>query len=100
MLAVAALLWATSGLTNLKDRFEQARKIVGKVFRWQPAPGATYQGFMKMLRKWHGHLLLAIIPHVRAQMTEVLRGQWEVAGFVVFAGDGSRIELARKIRYE
>ena len=26
MLAVAALLWATSELTNLKDRFEQARQ--------------------------------------------------------------------------
>ena len=95
MLAVAALLWATSELTNLKDRFEQARKIVGKIFRWQSAPGTTYQGFMKVLRKWHSRLQLAIIPHVRAQMKEVLPGQWEVAGYVVFAGDGSRIELAR-----
>jgi hypothetical protein len=95
MLTVAAFLWATSELTNLKERFEQARKIVGKVFRWQPAPGATYQGFLKMLRKWHAHLQLAIIPHIRVQMKEVLPGQWEVAGYVVFAGDGSRIELAR-----
>lgn len=95
MLAVAALLWATSGLTNLTDRFEQARKIVGKVFRWQPAPGATYQGFMKMLRKWHAQLQMAIIPHIRVQMKEVLPGQWEIAGYVVFAGDGSRIELSR-----
>ena len=95
MLAVGALLWATSELTNLKDRFEQARKIVDKIFRWQPAAGATYQGFMKMLRKWHGHLQLAIVAHVRAQMKEVLSRQWEVAGYVVFAGDGSRVELAR-----
>jgi len=95
MLAVAALLWATSELTNLKDRFQQARKIVSKIFRWQPAPGATYQGFMKMLRKWHRNLQLAIIPHVQAQMKEVLPEQWRVAGYVVFAGDGSRIELAR-----
>jgi hypothetical protein len=95
MLAVAALLWATSGLPNLKDRFEQARRIVGKVFRWQPDPGATYQGFIKVLRKWHCRLQLAIIPHIRAQMKEVLPEQWEVAGYVVFAGDGSRIELAR-----
>lgn len=95
MLAVAALLWATSDLTNLKDRFEQARKIVDKIFRWQAAPGATYQGFMKVLRKWHASLQLAIIPHVRAQMKEVMPRQWEVAGYVVFAGDGSRIELAR-----
>lgn len=95
MLAVAALIWATSDLANLGDRFDQARKIVGKIFRWQPAPGATYQGFMKMLRKWHCELMLAIPPHIRVQMKEVLPGQWEIAGYVVFAADGSRIELAR-----
>lgn len=55
LLAVAALLWATSDLGNLNDRFQLARKIVKKVFRWQLAPGATYQGFMKMLSKWHTH---------------------------------------------
>ena len=95
MLAVAALLWAISGDGNLKDRFEQARKIVRKVFHWQLPPGATYQGFVKMLRKWHVELQLVIVPHVRVQMREVLPGQWEIAGYVVFAGDGSRIELPR-----
>ena len=80
MLAVAALLWATGEETNLTDRFESARKIVGKVFRWQLPPGKTYQGFMKMLRKWHAQLLLAITPQVRIQMQEVLPGQWEIAG--------------------
>ena len=95
MLAVAALLWAASDIVNLKDRFQQARKIVKKVFRWQPPPGTTYQGFVKMLRKWHLDLLLVIVPHVRAQMKEVLPGQWMIAGYVVFAGDGSRVELAR-----
>ena len=33
MLAVAAIVWALSGSPNLKERFEQARKIVNKVFR-------------------------------------------------------------------
>jgi hypothetical protein len=95
MLVVAALLWATSELPNLKERFDQARKIVDKIFRWQPPAGATYQGFMKMLRKWHAKLQLAVVPHVRRRMKETLPGQWEVAGYVVFAGDGSRIEVPR-----
>ena len=95
MLAVAALLWACSDLANLKGRFAQARKIVQRVFRWQFAPGQTYQGFVKMLRKWHVDLMLAIVSHVRVEMREVLPGQWKIAGYVVFAGDGSRIELAR-----
>ena len=95
MIAAGALFWATSDLPNLTDRFQQARKIVTKIFRWQLAPGQTYQGFMKMLRKWHTNLMLAIVPHVRVQMKELLPGQWTIAGYVVFAGDGSRIELAR-----
>lgn len=95
MLAVAALLWACSDSVNLKDRFAVARKIVERIFRWQLPPGQTYQGFMKMLGKWHFELMLVIPPRVRAQMREVLPGQWEIAGYVVFAGDGSRVELAR-----
>ncbi len=95
MLAVAALLWSASDLVNLKDRFEQARKIVGKIFHWQSAPGTSYQGFMKMLRKWNAELQLALIPAIRIQMKEVLPGYWEIAGYLVFAVDGSRIELPR-----
>ncbi len=95
MLAVAALLWATSDLRNLNERFVQARKIVNKVFRWQPPPGATYQGFVKMLCKRHLDLLLVIVSYLRVQTRETLPEQWKIAGYVVFAGDGSRVELAR-----
>ena len=95
MLVVAGLLWGCSGKGNLTDRFEQARKIVRKVFHWQPPPGATYQGFTKMLHKWHAQLMLAVVPDVQVKMKEVLPGQWEIAGYVVYAADGSRIELAR-----
>ena len=94
-LAVTALIWATLGLENLTACFEQARKITKKIFRWQPEPGATYQGFMKVLAKWHVELMLAITPHIQAKMRETLPGQWEIAGYVVFAGDGSRVEVAR-----
>ena len=86
MLAVAALLWATSELTTLHARFEQARKIVKKVFRWQPAPGTSYQGFVKMLGQWQPALLAAIVPHLREQMQAVGAAQWETAGYVVFPG--------------
>jgi len=95
MLAVAALLWAVSERTNLKSRFEEARKIVKKVFRWQRPPGATFQGFVKVLRKWHSRLLPAITSEVRAKMKETLPQWWTIAGYVVFATDGSRVELAR-----
>jgi hypothetical protein len=60
------------------------------VFRWQPAPGTSYQGFVKMLGQWQPALLAAIVSHLREQMQAVGAAQWETAGYVVFAGDGSR----------
>jgi len=95
MLAAAAVLWATSGLDTLQERFTQARKIITKVFRWHLAPGVSYQGFMKMLAQWQDELLAAVVPHLREQMQDVLPAQWETAGYAVFAGDGSRVALAR-----
>jgi hypothetical protein len=95
MLAAAALLWATSELSTLHERFAQARKIIAKVFRWQPAPGGSSQGFLKMLAKWQPELLGVVVAYLREQMAEVLPAQWETAGYGVFAGDGSRVALAR-----
>jgi Transposase DDE domain len=95
LLAATALLWATSDLSTLHARFVQARQIIRKVFRWQPAPGGSYQGFVKMLAKWQAELLGAIVPHLRDQMRAGQSEQWETAGYVVFAVDGSRVALAR-----
>jgi DDE family transposase len=100
MLAAAALLWATSELSTLHERFAQARKIIQKVFRWQPAPGGSYQGFVKMLDHWQPELLGAVVPHLREQLQDVHRAQWETAGYAVFAGDGSRVALARSLSLE
>ncbi len=95
MLAVAALLWATSEASTLQERFAQARKIVTKVFRWQLAPGVSYQGFLKMLGKWQPELLSVLVPHLRAQMRTGQPEQWQTAGYALFAVDGSRVALAR-----
>jgi hypothetical protein len=95
MLAVCALLLVMRGKKTLSKGFEQAWKILTKVFRWQPKPGASYQGFVQQLRKWHTDLMLVIPPHFQTRLQETLPGQWEVAGYVVFAGDGSRVELSR-----
>jgi hypothetical protein len=95
LLAATALLWATSELSTLHERFAQARKVITTVFRWQLAPGVSYQGFVKMLGQWQDELLAAVVPHLREQMQAVHQGQWETAGYAVFAGDGSRIALAR-----
>lgn len=95
MLVTTALFWACSGCTGLKERFQQAAKLAGKILRWLPDPGRTYQGFIKQLQKWHVELLLACMGELRGLMKQDLFGHWEIAGFVVIAGDGSRIELPR-----
>jgi hypothetical protein len=95
MLAATALLWATGELSTLHERFVQARKIISKVFRWQRAPGVSYQGFVKMLSKWQPELLGAVVPHLREQLRYGQPEQWETAGYAVFAADGSRVALAR-----
>ena len=95
LLAATALLWATSDLSTLHARFVQARKIIRKVFRWHPAPGGSYHGFLKMLAKWQPELLGAIVPHLREQMRGEQPERWETAGYAAFAVDGSRVALAR-----
>jgi hypothetical protein len=95
ILVVVALFWAWSKGDGLKERFQQARKVAAKIFRWLPDPGKTYNGFLKQLRKWHVELQLLCIGELRVLMKQDLFGQWEIAGFVVIAGDGSRIELPR-----
>jgi hypothetical protein len=95
MLVVVALLWACSLADGMKKGFQVARKVAAKMFRWMPPPGATYNGFMKQLQKWHGRLLILCLGELRLRMEQDLFGQWKIAGFVVIAGDGSRIELPR-----
>lgn len=100
MVAATAVLWATSELSTWHERFAQARKIIKTVFRWQPAPGVSYQGFMKMLEKWQPELLGAVVPHLRAQRQAMASPQWQTAGYAVFAADGSRVALARSASLE
>ena len=95
MLVVVALCWAWSPADGLKERFREARKVAAKLFRWLPKPGKAYHGFLKQLAKWHVELQLFCMGELRMRMKQDLFGKWEIAGFVVIAGDGSRIELPR-----
>src|ERR1035441_4859381 len=58
MLVVVALCWAWSATDGLKERFQEARKVAAKLFRWLPKPGETYHGFLKQLAKWHAEVQL------------------------------------------
>lgn len=94
-LAIVAFLWMLHPKKTMVKCFLGARKVLGKIFRLDNGQGTSYQGFTKALAKVHLRLMLTVTPHLRLKMKENLPGQWEVEGYVLFAGDGSRIELAR-----
>lgn len=95
MLAAAALFWASSDHASLTDRFHHARKVIRKIFRGQREPGRTYRGFMKLLRKWHQELLRVVVGELRLRMEQKLPDHYRIAGYAMFGGDGSRVELPR-----
>ena len=95
MLAAAALFWATSDRDTLGERFQHARKIIRKIFHWQSAPGKTCEGFLKMLRHWNQELLMSVVCELRLRMEQELADPFQIAGFTVFAADGSRVQTPR-----
>ncbi len=94
-LACAAVLWVWGDEATLTKRFVTARKLVIKLFRWQEAPGTCYQGFTKALRRRTAGLFEVIFPHFRQIMRQCGGSFWTVAGWVVLAVDGSRVETPR-----
>ena len=99
-LAAAALLWAWSDESTLKERFFTARKIAALVYRPQQEFARSYQCFMKLLARWTEKLLARMVMALRGRMKDALAEYWEVHGFVLFGVDGSRIELPRTQSHE
>lgn len=95
MLATAALFWVISDQKSLNDRFLQARKISKRIFNRQPEPGKRYQGFIKALKNWHEDLVIIVVGILRIKMQLEREFEYRVVGFVLFAVDGSRIEVPR-----
>ena len=99
-LIVTALLWVWSDEKTLKDRFATARKIVRRALHLSKDPASSYQAFTKMLRRWTTPLLLLLASTFRQRMQQDLSERFQVGNWVVFAGDGSRMELPRTVSNE
>ena len=69
-------------------------------FPGQPQPAESYQAFVKLLRKWTDPLIDLLKTVFRRRMKELLAEVWTVAGFVVFACDGSRVDVPRTRKNE
>jgi Transposase DDE domain len=99
-LCVAALLWCWSDEKFLKWRFQSALKIVNQVWRQGVPRQLSRQAFMKMLRRWTGPLVIVLAAALRERMETSLKARFCIAGYVVFGGDGSRLEVARTLSNE
>jgi IS4 transposase len=99
-LIFAGLCWAWSDEKTLVERFTISRKVIINLFGKQQEPAGSYQAFIKLLRKWTEPILEVLSPAFRERMPEILADVWKVAGWVVFAADGSRVDVARTRRNE
>jgi len=100
LLSITALLWAWSDEETIVERFSTARKITLHMYRPVEKMGETYQGFMKLLQRWGACLILALEVSLRKRMMEDFSTHMKVAGFLLFAVDGSRVELPRTAAHE
>jgi hypothetical protein len=94
-LIAGALLWAWSREEALTERFEQALNVVGSIDDCQAPRTTSYQAFLKLLTRWTSALTSRLISHLRTRMKQTFPAAWRIAGFVVFAADGSKCELPR-----
>ena len=99
-LVFAALLWAWSDERTLIERFTTARKIIINRYPDQEEPAGSYQAFIKMLCKWTEPLREALSTAFRQRMAQTLAAVWMVEGWLVFAVDGSRVDVPRTRKNE
>jgi IS4 transposase len=99
-LAFAGLLWTWSDEKTLTGRFQTARKIICHWRGGQDQPATSYQAFTKLLGKWTEPLRALLTAAFQQQAKTALAKVWKVAGWVVLAVDGSRVDVPRTRRNE
>lgn len=99
-LVAAALLWAWSDEQTLRDRFVTVRKIILCLEKKQPQLATSYQAFTKILRRWTTRLAVLLQAILQQRMQSELIDHWLIAKYLVFAVDGSRIDLPRTHSHE
>lgn len=94
-LVTAALLWAWSGETTLKERLRQAIEANRRIWGRAVPARTSYQAFLKLLVRWTEPLRAELVRALRTRMEQEFPRPFRLAGFVVLAGDGSKVGLPR-----
>jgi hypothetical protein len=91
----AGLLWAWSDEPTLGERFATSRNIITWLLGEQLELAGSYQAFVKLLRKWTGPLQERLQAAFRQRMAADFPNLWTLAGWIIFAVDGSRVDVPR-----
>jgi hypothetical protein len=96
-LVTAALLWAWSGETSLQERLEQTLENLHRMGGHKAPHSTSYQAFLKLLVRWTTPLRAAVVRALQLCMEREFPDEFRIAGFVVLAGDGSKLALPRTL---
>lgn len=94
-LVTAALVWAFSSRTALKERFTQARRIARGLGRRVAPAKTSYQAFLKLLVRWTPILRKRLVLAFQSLMKRQFADLFPLAGYLLLAADGSKLKLAR-----
>lgn len=94
-LVIAALIWAWSRKESLTGRLQQALRVLRMLGEDLGPVNTSYQAFMKMLVRWTAELRACLTLAFQLRMEREFPGQFRTHGYVLVAGDGSKLQLAR-----
>jgi hypothetical protein len=99
-LVMTALFWAWSARTTLRERFDQALETSRRIAGRSVPKRVSSQAFMKLLVRWTTPLRWELAWVLRSRMQREFPRHFRMAGFLVLAADGSKIELPRTGSHE
>jgi Transposase DDE domain len=99
-LAAAALFWAWSDESTLKERFFCAQRLTIHLQAGDAKVATSYQAFLKRLCRWTSEFVHVLQEVFRQRMIKEFPDHWTLHGYAVFGVDGSRVELPRTRSHE
>lgn len=93
-LLLSLILMSWHDAKTLTSRFENVRELLARMLPGWTCP-TSYAGYAEALTRWIGLLFSRVREILQSHLRRIARGNWTVAGWLVFGADGSRFESPR-----
>lgn len=100
MLAICAVLIGWVAGSNLQECFTASREALVAMYSSRRRPGDTLAGFLDALGRQSAALLSIVVKSLRRMTIRMSGRLWRVGPWVLFGGDGSRLECPMTSRNE